>query len=287
MPTRENSCFRGSRAKGHGSRCGRRVSIGRNAARRWRYQAGSRRTAARSLRPCLLHLMRTMHMSTRRQDPNASSWSRARRHVRSSSRSRPLCARRRSFTADVVVALVVLGVLAVARDEPRRHRAASIGISGNVMVLHRVDRRLPRVLASSSGQSLVGLCCGASTSRTSASASGRRSSFNCCVGRALAAGVRPRCSCVMAQSIATRARRCASCSRSRAALRTYLVLNAVVRQRSRSLLAGERGATATVLQRDALRSTSARFRLRCWGWGSGGCTSSSARRSSRCSSSRS
>jgi len=38
MPKREIISFRGSRAEGHGSRCGRRVSIGRNAARRRRCQ---------------------------------------------------------------------------------------------------------------------------------------------------------------------------------------------------------------------------------------------------------
>src|SRR4051812_26114876 len=37
MPKREIRSFRGSRAEGHGSRCGRRISIGRNAARRRRF----------------------------------------------------------------------------------------------------------------------------------------------------------------------------------------------------------------------------------------------------------
>ena len=60
---RENSCFRGSRAKGHGSRCGRRVSIGRNAARRWRYQVEIANTA-HVLRPCLLYPYATNALST-------------------------------------------------------------------------------------------------------------------------------------------------------------------------------------------------------------------------------
>ena len=61
LPMRENSCFRGSRAKGHGSRCGRRVSIGRNAARRWRCHVGSSDSTSKRRGPAFSTLRPTRH----------------------------------------------------------------------------------------------------------------------------------------------------------------------------------------------------------------------------------
>ena len=70
MPMREIRSFRGSRAKGHGSRCGRRVSIGRNAARRWRFTLEvTTSRATETPRPCLLHPDDSRH-EQRAQDPS-------------------------------------------------------------------------------------------------------------------------------------------------------------------------------------------------------------------------
>ena len=194
------------------------------------------------------------------------------------------CAHEHVFTLDVVAALVVLGV---SSRSPRRTsmslRERVSASAASVMVLVASHRRVPRlrVLPRPGHRRMLW---GASTVAQLRERAWQKIAFNASADAL---------SLLAATAVFWSDREPTSrwidvrlCARDRRlARRRTCSCNAALRSIPVALSCGE--PYFKVLRRDRSPSTSGRFRLRCWGWGSGGCTWSSVRRSSRCSSSRS
>ena len=191
------------------------------------------------------------------------------------------------FTSQVArVALVVFGVLAARRYELGCDRSSGHRDERQRHDLDRVDRRISRVrVLPRSG--LRRTACGALRSRAPPrTREWEKIAFNCVCRCAVAAGG-------TAVFLAGRLRQSGSTAPIVLIVATALSAACTYLRAELPLLVSFPVAISCgesyfkVLRADRRRSTSERFRLRCWGWGSGGCTSSSVPRSCRCSSSRS